>query len=128
MDNLYPKYDSSCEYGTYLDRIVNNIPDRYNFIDVGFEFLVPIEFPNAYDGRCLITVYTWEKDKTIKEYMISLDEPKYIYGSDRLPEDIRDMVINSIINNYKAGIESINEECSKQLVDSNRPIPDYWKL
>jgi hypothetical protein len=125
MDNSYPEYDSSCEYGTLSNRIFDNIPDRYCCIDVGFGFLVPAEFPNAYDGRFFIMVYTFGKDYSVNEYMISLDEPKYIYGSDKLPDDIKGIVINSIITNYRDGIRSINEECAKEFIDPNIPIPDY---
>lgn len=125
MTDSKPNYDSSCEYGTFSDRICDNIPDRYCCIDVGFGFLVPVEFPNAYDGRYFIMIYTFGKDRSVNEYMISLEEPKYIYGSDKLPEDIKDIVINSIITNYRDGIKSINEECSREVVNSNIDIPNY---
>ena len=127
MDNK-PKYDSSCEYGTFSDRIFENIPDEYCCIDVGFGFLVPCEFPNAYDGRFLIMIYAFYKNNNVRGFLVSIDEPRYIYESDKLPEDIRDKVINSIIANYRDGIKSINEEYSKEVIDPNRPIPDYWKL
>ena len=125
MDN---KYDSSSEYGCYLESIKYNIPDRYYTIDIGFEFLVPIEFPDAYDGRYIITVYTFNKDKSIKEYIISMNEPKYIYGSDKLPDDIKNIVISSIIKNYRSGINAINEECERIVIDPDRSIPDYINL
>ena len=32
------------------------------------------------------------------------------------------------MNNYKSGIEAINNYCNEQVLDPNRPIPDYWKL
>lgn len=123
-----PEYDSSCEYGTFSDVIRDNIPDKYHCIDVGFGFLVPAEFPNAYDGRYLIMIYAFYKDKDVKGYLVSIDEPRYIYGSDKLPEDIKDVIIDSLINNYKTGIESINEYCNKDIFDLDRPVPDYTQL
>ena len=124
-------YDSTCEYDCYSECINTNIPERYFSIDVLFGFLVPAKFPDAYDGRYLINVYTvLNKGKYVREYMISLEdaEPRYIYGSDKLPEDIRDIVINSIINNYYKAIEAINEYCKAEVIDPNRSIPDYSKL
>lgn len=128
MENSYPKYDSSCEYSCYSDYMNTNIPDEYFCVDVNFGFLIPCEFPNTYDGMYLIMVYTCSQDGNINEYMLSIDEPKYIYGSNIIPDNIKDIVISSIINNYKTGIESINEYCREQVFDPNRPIPDYWKL
>ena len=59
---------------------------------------------------------------------ISLTEPKYIYNSEKLPEEGRDAIIKAIIKSYKLGIESINHDMNKIMFDPNRPIPDYTKL
>ena len=74
-----------------------------------------------------IRTYDRETDKRIN-YRISLNEPKYIYKSAKLPVDIRDSVIEAIFNTYSKGLQGFNEDIHKQVFDPNRPIPDYWKL
>ena len=56
---------------------------------------------------------------------ISLTEPKYIYNSDKLPEDGRGAIIETIFDTYKRGIGVINHDMNKIIFDPDRPIPDY---
>jgi hypothetical protein len=86
-------------------------------------------YPEVNDDEYYIRVSIMnEYTQRIKCYRISLYEPKYVYNSDDLPEEDKDIVIRCIIKNYKEGLKSINRERGIQIVDPNRPIPDYWKL
>ena len=62
-----------------------------------------------------------------RTYRISLNEPKYIYKSDKLPEEYRDTIIKGIFDSYEKGLISFREYHDNS-PDPNRPIPDYWKL
>lgn len=68
------------------------------------------------------------KDLYDKFCRISLSEPKYIYDSNKLPEDGKDAIIKAIFESYNRGIRSINRDMDKIVIDPYRPIPDYWKL
>ena len=105
------------------------IPE-YNIV-IFFGYVNKVQYPEANEDDFYIMVctnYIYESDGNVEEYRISLYEPKYVYGSKKLPDDIRDIVIDNIIKNYKDGIEAINEHCESEVVDPNRPIPDYSKL
>jgi len=98
---------------------------------VFFGFINKLQYPEAKEDDFYIMVCTnfiYESDSNPEEYRISLYEPKYVYDSDKLPEDIRDIVIDNIIKNYSEGIKAINEHCEYEVVDPNKPIPDYNKL
>ena len=126
--------DSSSECGSYEVILKTNIPDRFYSIDVTFGFVLDIKLPKQdpnEDNTYYIMVSTFYRDHTIrivKEYRISLYEPKYIYESDRLPDDIKDIVAKTIMENYKAGLDGINKMEAKIIFDIDRPIPDYTKL
>ena len=103
---------------------------EYNIV-IFFGYVNKLQYPEAKEDDFYIMVctnYIYESDDNSEEYRISLYEPKYIYNSNKLPDDIRDIVINNIIKNYYSGIEAINEYCEAEIVDPNRPIPDYSKL
>ena len=61
-------------------------------------------------------------------HRISLLEPKYLYGRDRLSDEYRDAVIEAINAYYKAGLRAINLEEGSEVFDINKPIPDYTLL
>ena len=103
---------------------------EYNIV-IFFGYVNKVQCPEAKEDDFYIMVctkYIYESDGKPEEYRISLYEPKYVYNSDKLPDDIRDVVINNIIKNYYSGIESINEYMEENIIDINRPIPDYTKL
>ena len=103
---------------------------------VFFGFINKLQYPEAKEDDFYIMVCTnfiYDNGKPVEVFRISLEEPKYIYGSDRLPEDIKGAVIKVIMDNYKRGLEAINEYMGEDdygipHYDVNRPIPDYTKL
>jgi hypothetical protein len=108
------------EEGDYFSAIAR-IGIIIRFVSNGYYY-----YPEVNDDEHYILVTIIDQDTyKSKCYRISLYEPKYVYNSDDLPEDDRDLVIKTIIKNYKEGLQSINNCRGRQVLDPNRPIPDY---
>ena len=123
--------DSSNEYGCYEKLLKENIPDKYHMIDVTFGFIRDMYLPKQdpkEDNSYYIMIYAIHKDRIVDNYRISLYKPDYVFNSDKLSDDIRDIVIKTIIENYRSGLNGINEMAERVIFDIDRPMPDYTKL
>ena len=118
------------DIGNYEGSVIQFfVPDHE--VAVFFSYICKFIYPGKIEDDFYIIVYTnyiYDNGKPVDVYRISLDEPKYIYGSDKLPDDIRDIVIKTIMDNYKRGLEAINEYREEIIYDVNRPVPDYTQL
>lgn len=80
-------------------------------------------YPNAEYHRYIVVGFCRD-DGSGPTYRISLDEPTYIYDSDKLPEKYRGPIIKAIFDSYKDGLSWMNEDAGANF-DLDRPIPDY---
>ena len=78
-------------------------------LTIVFGYINKYECPEATEDDYYISVWIGEEDGKRIPHRISLVEPKYIYESDPLPVEYRDEVISIIKEEYKSGIEAINE-------------------
>ena len=97
-------------------------------IDISYSTINKIRFPQATEDDFYIRVFIWKNETDSDIYRISLEEPKYIYNSDPIPNEYRKIIINDIYNSYRFGLEAINKYMYDNLYDLDRSIPDYNKL
>lgn len=107
-----------------FDCLYYNIPNKP--ISITFGGVSKVDCPEATEDSYYILVSIWGDDlKDIGTYRISLTEPKYIYGSDALPAEYRDLIIDRIIDLYRIGIKTINDYLQEQKINPETPMPDY---
>lgn len=72
-----------------------------------------------------IMVWITDDSYNIKCYRISLTEPKYVYGSEPLPEIYKDTVVKGIRESYKSGVTAVNDRLDNTIPTSKKRIPNY---